>query len=69
MDLINVEEYKNKIVGDVKARAEQKLTAGALYRLFMPEVLSGLDKVIYLDCDIVVNMDIAELWDIDLGGN
>lgn len=26
------------------------------------------DKVIYLDCDVLVNMDIAELWNIDLNG-
>ncbi len=40
---------------------------GMMYRLFIPDMLD-LSKVIYLDCDIVVNMDIAELWSQDLKG-
>ena len=39
------------------------------YRLLLPEVLSSqLHKVIYLDCDLVVNHDVSELWDLDSGG-
>ena len=38
----------------------------AVYRLIAPEILD-LEKMIYLDCDILVNLDIAELWSIDLG--
>lgn len=38
---------------------------GTLYRLLLPEIV-GADKIIYLDCDIAVNMDIAELWDVPL---
>lgn len=41
-------------------------TAASLYRLYLPNVLQT-EKVIYLDCDLFVNMDIAELWNIDLG--
>ena len=68
IDLINVEEYKNKI-SDETANVTKHWTIGTLYRLFIPEILTWLDKVIYLDCDIVVNLDIAELWNIDLGDN
>ncbi len=39
------------------------------YRWFIPEVLSGYDKVIYLDCDVAVNTDIANLYEIDLQDN
>lgn len=39
------------------------------YRWLIPEVLSKYDKVLYLDCDIVVNTDIARLYDIPLGDN
>ena len=31
---------------------------------FLPE---EIERVLYLDCDIVCSRDIAELWDIDLG--
>ena len=39
------------------------------YRWLIPEVLSKYDKVLYLDCDIVVNTDISRLYDIPLGDN
>lgn len=42
-------------------------TWGSLYRLLLPSLIQA-DKVIYLDCDVLVNMDIAELWNIDLNG-
>ena len=28
--------------------------------------ITNLDKIIYLDCDIIVQMDIKQLWDIPL---
>jgi lipopolysaccharide biosynthesis glycosyltransferase len=40
---------------------------GTLFRLIIPDILP-LDKVIYMDCDIVVNMDIQELWNISVEG-
>lgn len=40
-------------------------TPGTMFRLLIPEVLD-VDKVIYLDCDIVVNLDIKNLWDIPI---
>jgi len=43
-------------------------TRGTLFRLVLPEVLPELEKVIYLDGDIVVTMDIKTLWDIDMKG-
>ena len=41
-------------------------TIGTLYRLFIPELMPNIKEVIYLDCDIVVNLDINELWSIDV---
>lgn len=39
------------------------------YRWLIPEVLSMYDKVVYLDCDLVVEKDIANLYDISIGNN
>lgn len=39
------------------------------YRLVIDKVLSHLDKVIYIDADVVVYGNIAELWNEDLEGN
>lgn len=40
------------------------------YRLLIPELLSdSIEKVIYLDCDLIVNKNLQPLWDIDMGEN
>lgn len=38
------------------------------YRLLTPDLFSAYDKVIYLDSDVVVNHDIAELYQVDIQG-
>ena len=44
-----------------------RFTAGTLYRLLIDRVLSAdVEKVIYLDSDIIVNLNIKELWQIEL---
>ncbi len=72
VDFVDVEGYKNKLSADITAsidKIDKNLTVGTLYRLFMPEVLPELDKIIYLDCDVIVNLDIVELWDINIEDN
>ncbi len=39
------------------------------YRILIPEVLSQYDKVIYLDCDMIVLGDLSELYNMDIGDN
>lgn len=39
------------------------------FRLFIPEMFKEYDKAIYIDSDVVLNSDISELYDIDLGNN
>ena len=36
------------------------------YRLALPSLIKRLNKVIYLDCDLVVMKDIQNLWNTDL---
>ena len=41
---------------------------GAFYRLLITKILpENIEKIAYLDSDIIVNLDIAELWRIELG--
>lgn len=47
---------------------KEGLTAETYYRLYIPQVLPHCKKAIYLDCDMVVLTDIAELYDTDLSG-
>lgn len=39
------------------------------YRIFIPSVFPQYDKALYLDCDIVVQGDVAELYNTELGDN
>ena len=39
------------------------------FRLLIPRFLPDIDKVIYLDSDIIVNTDISDLWEIELEEN
>ncbi|MEO9863439.1 MAG: glycosyltransferase [Yoonia sp.] len=41
-------------------------TQSTLDRLYLPEVLNGIDKVVYLDIDLLVRADIKEIFDISL---
>lgn len=38
------------------------------YRLVLPEVLADYDKIVYLDSDMVLNADVAELYQENLDG-
>ncbi len=38
-------------------------------RVFIPRIFPQYEKVLYLDCDIVVKGDISELFNIDIGDN
>ena len=40
----------------------------AYYRLLLPRLLPSVDRVIYLDSDIVVRHDLGEMWDTEMGG-
>ena len=43
-------------------------TKNTYYRLLVPDVFEKYDKVIYLDSDVIVNHDIAELFGTDVTG-
>ena len=39
---------------------------GAYCRIFLPELLPENDKVLYLDCDIIVRDDLGKMWETDI---
>lgn len=49
----------------------ERLTQAIYYRLLIPDLLLGenVQKAIYLDCDLILNADISELWNVELGRN
>ena len=55
-------------LGDVYI--DERYTEAASYRLLLPQLLPDFDKVVYIDCDIIVRNNIARLYKtIDLGQN
>ena len=40
----------------------------AYYRMILPELLPELDKILYLDCDLLVLDDVGKLFDLNLQG-
>ena len=61
-----IAEY-DKLVPSLK---NSRVSMGGFYRFLIPQLFSvDIEKVIYLDSDIIVNLDINELWQIELGDN
>lgn len=44
-------------------------TRSTYYRLAIPELFKDYDKLLFLDTDMVVNGDVTDLFDVDLGDN
>ena len=54
-----------KLVPDAEKAAA---TVGAFYKLLIPQVLpANINKAVFIDPDTIVNLDIRELWQIELG--
>ena len=63
VDLDNMEKYSDLGIETISA------TPTSISKFFVPDILKDLDKVIYLDGDIIVNKDLAELFSIELEDN
>ncbi|MGN1119938.1 MAG: glycosyltransferase family 8 protein [Oscillospiraceae bacterium] len=54
----------------VKDATHAYITAETNYRLaILGELFAEYDRVLYIDCDTIVEGDVSELFDTDLGGN
>ena len=42
------------------------ISIATYFRILIPEILLDLEKVLYLDCDIIVLSSLKALWDIDI---
>lgn len=49
---------------------DPRYSEAASFRLLLPEILPEYDKVLYIDCDVIVRNSLAELYDsTELGDN
>ena len=68
----NVEKLLPEYIERVRTKAEaiylKKWSITGPFRLMVGNLLpSEIDKLIYLDADLIINLDIRELWQIELG--
>ena len=57
-----------EIIRLIPAVKTARVGIGSFFRLMIPKIFPpDIGKVIYLDSDIIVNMDISELWQVKLG--
>ncbi len=63
LDTIEIHDYlENKVKLAVRSLA-------TYYRLFLPTLLpQNINKVIYMDCDSIINSSLKELWEEDVEG-
>lgn len=45
------------------------ISKATYFRLVLPDILKKIRKLIYLDCDLIVEGDIEDIWNSDLNGN
>lgn len=56
------------LIGSKKFFVRGNFTPETYFRLFLPQILNHYEKVLYLDADMVVCHDVAELYETDLNG-
>lgn len=71
IEFYNVDELIPNLIDEIKNELPNvknfPWTIAAMYRLMLPKILPpDITKIIYLDADTIVNLDINELWQIDL---
>ena len=75
IEFYNVEELSKSGIDKINEQFPNinknfRPSVAMFYRIFIPDLLSKeISKAIYLDADTIVNLDIVEMWNFDLGEN
>ncbi len=64
--IVDVSKYFSQYTLYVANRPD--ITVETYFRLVIPELMEGYEKVLYLDGDMIANADVAELLEVELGG-
>ncbi|PAE12567.1 hypothetical protein CHI02_09045 [Niallia circulans] len=64
---LSFEKINNEQLNGVNLKGH--IAEAAYYRLMIPDLFfdNNIEKVVYLDCDVIVRDDIRKLWDINIG--
>ena len=65
-----ITDMTERIIAEAKKMHTRDYYSRTTYfRAYIPDMFTGYDKVLYLDCDIALNADISELYNFDIGEN
>lgn len=67
ISFVDVQDKLQKLCARLHMR--DYYTKATYYRFFVPEMFPEYDRGLYLDCDIVINCDIAKLYNCFMGQN
>ena len=59
-DDIIPKNIKNKFINRLN------LPFGTYYRLFLSQYITSIDRLLYLDCDVLIKNDISEIYNMDM---
>lgn len=66
---LSIYEIDESKLDGVQFRKNRPLTKAAYYRILLPEILpSDIERVLYLDCDMIVIGSVKELFELELDG-
>ena len=65
LEFINVSDY----IKGIDLYESDYFTREMYYRFLIPQIFSDFERVLYLDCDMIVQDDVSKLFEIDLGDN
>ncbi|CAH1434306.1 unnamed protein product [Lactuca virosa] len=72
---VSMEEFRGNLgisprvfASKLQARSPKYILLLNHLRIYLPELFPNLEKVVFLDDDIVIQRDLSPLWDVDLGG-
>ena len=54
------------LLSDYELKANAHISVETYYRFLIQDAMPKYKKVLYLDCDLVINRDISELYDTDI---
>ena len=60
-------KIESDLIKEFPLKEGSYISIATYYRLLIPQILpTDLNKVIYLDCDIIVSSNLNKLWNVDL---
>ncbi len=57
-----------RLLQNYHLKANAHISVETYYRFLIQDILPAYDKVLYLDCDMIINADVAELYATDVEG-